>query len=241
MFLLLRTLRRALLPYDFYERHHITGHLLKVAGLLGGAESPVLDVGGRARLLAQYIKQPVIAVNPDCTGDLVGSGEGLPFGKRAFRAVVTIDTIEHVPLAQRDSFLQECWRVADQGLLVAAPLGSPAHSAYESYLHELHLATRGVSYPYLAEHVAHGLPTLNEIHGWGVLLGASHVATYFAGDFIKQGRSFARPLLAVHRPPWQAKLFNAYNRWDASVQFQRIQLDSSPQPTTNRFYALFSK
>lgn len=226
-------------PYDLYERHAVAGGLLQ--RLVGPSPATVLDVGGRAALLAGYVPYDVVAINPDTSGHVVGSGTTLPFADRSFDAVVSIDTLEHLPPAARAPFICECLRAARRGVVMAAPLGSPAHAASERDLDALHRQVHGLPHPYLAEHIAYGLPTLADITSWRDLPGVTASRAAFAGDFQWQAAGFARAIRAHQRTRLQRAAIQGWHQLSSLAIWHPVRLADTPQPTTNRFYLVLEK
>lgn len=228
-----------LVVYDLYERHTVTDRLLR-ALLPHGAEGLILDVGGRRDLLSQYTSWPVLAVNPDGTGDVVGGGR-LPFADDAFAAVVTLDTLEHMPVASRSAFLGECLRVAERALVVAAPYGSTEHMVRERALNARTFEILGNYHQYLSEHVQYGLPSLDELAGYRSALPNAGTELYFAGNYIWQANAFEQTLASAHWPRPAALPFNLLQRIAASALFHPIELRTQDDGSANRFYLVFHK
>ena len=237
------SLTTRLMPYDVFERHRVTSQLLQEVIGTQKTNVRVLDVGGRVELLAQFLPYQVISINTDPTGHLMGSGLSLPFAAHTFDAVVNIDTLEHLSAANRLPFLQECVRVARRYVVIAAPFGSEGHIAYEKQLDQLYQSIHGRPHPYLHEHVQHGLPRMLEIENFVRVLepAIDTFQCYFAGDYVWQGQSFRRSVLAQRRPRWLARFINLYNTIASMALFRPIRLRTEPAPTTNRFYLLFTK
>jgi SAM-dependent methyltransferase len=229
------------MPYDLYERHAVTGQLLRAK--LGGREGRVgvLDVGGRADLLERFVGYPVISVNPDGSGDLAGSGFALPFADGSFSAVVSIDTLEHLPREERFPFLRECLRVARHYLLVVAPLGSEGHRAYEERLDRLYREAYGEPHLYLSEHVCYGLPNVAELDELADDLPIAESWRLYAGDYLWQGKQFERAIAGRRRRGLLARLSNLGQRVTSWALFHPVRLRDQPEATTNRFYWLMAK
>jgi SAM-dependent methyltransferase len=88
---------------------------------------------------------------------VVGRGGALPFRDGAFDAVISLDTLEHVPVAERPAFIADLARVGRRRLVLAMPCG-PAARLAERLLDRWY-ALLGISTPaWLAEHVQEGLP-----------------------------------------------------------------------------------
>ena len=230
-----------LMPYDVYERHKVVSSLLQSA-LPPQEKAPfILDVGGRIDLLEQFLPYRVLSVNPDGTGAVYASGAALPFAEGTFTAVVSIDTLEHLPPGIRLPFVRECLRVARQYVIIAAPYGSPAHIQREKELHELYQKGRGRSHPYLSEHIRYGLPTPGQLDQIEQNISPATVTRYYAGDYVWQGHTFARAVRAAGQPRLQARLTNLYNRIISMAWLHPIRVTPTPTATTNRFYWLIQK
>ena len=227
-------------PYDVYERHAVVSQLLHKK-LPSKEKQQILDVGGRIALLDRFLPYKTISINPDGTGHILGDGGKLPFAANSFNAVVNIDTLEHLPRPVRLPFIQECTRVSQQNVIVAAPFGSEAHIQLEKELNELHIRLLGQPHHYLGEHVEYGLPTAEQLEIFAEALRPFTSEFYYAGDFIWQGRSFARAVRAHQQPRLLAHFTNLYNRISGTALFHPISLTTKPTPTTNRFYLVITK
>lgn len=232
--------RTKLMPYDVYERHHVVSQLLQET-LQQTQHTRILDVGGRVELLEQFLPHDIISVNPDGTGHLFASGTALPFADNSFDAVVSIDTLEHLPSNLRLPLLQECVRVCKQGVIIAAPFGSTEHIAHEKELDAYYRVVNGRSHQYLSEHIQHGLPTQTDLDTFAQALQPTVSRFYYAGDYIWQGESFKRAVKARQQPIWQAKITNLYNRFSSMALFHPIDLAHNANTYTNRFYLLITK
>lgn len=110
---------------------------------------------------------------------VVGDVRELPFGDRAFDAVVALDLLEHVPAADRDRALDELRRVTRRRLIVAGPAGEAALAADRRLLGVLKRKPG-----WLTEHVDLGFPTREQVraalepHGALRLLGNESVASH---------------------------------------------------------------
>ncbi|MBK7893587.1 MAG: methyltransferase domain-containing protein [Candidatus Promineifilaceae bacterium] len=234
------SIRNKLMPYDLYERHTVVGQLLQKA--LGRDNSQtVLDVGGRKALLARFLPFPTTAINPDGTGHLLGDGGQLPFANNSFDAVVNLDTLEHLPSQTRLPFIQECLRVSQKCVIIAAPYGSPEHMQLEKALNAQYQQAVGKPHPYLSEHVAFGLPSPEQLQQFVEALRPFPTQLSYAGDFTWQGRSFARAVRAHQQPRLLARLTNLYNQLSGMALFHPINLSQTAHPTTNRFYLVITK
>jgi hypothetical protein len=236
------------MPYDLYERHAVVSRLLqkrmdegREAIVAGGPH--ILDVGGRAELLERFVPHRVISVNIDGSGHLVGSGCILPFVDSSFVAVVSIDTLEHLPREARLPFLRECLRVAQRYVVVAAPFGSDGHSQCEKRLADLYLSMYGRPHTYLSEHIRYGLPNMAELDQFACELEAADSRCLFAGDYVWQSKQFERAIAGRQCSKWGllTRLWNVYKTLISLAIFHPIQLRDRPDAAANRFYLFVEK
>ena len=233
--------RTKFMSYDVYERHHVVSQLLQESLGQANHQANILDVGGRVELLERFLPYKIISVNPDGTGHLFASGTALPFANNSFDAVVSIDTLEHLPANLRLPLLQECVRVCKQVVIIAAPFGSAEHIAYEKELDEYYRVVNGRSHPYLGEHIQHGLPTQTDLDTFAQALKPAASRFYYAGDYIWQGETFKRAVKARQQAIWQSKITNLYNQFSSMALFHPIDLANNATAQTNRFYLLITK
>lgn len=161
------------LPFDQYGRYQMMREALDAVRPILGAHLHVLDVGGFYRtgrgqevLPAQLFlpRDEVVVVDQGpCAlpGYMRGDGRNLTFADQSFDFVISCDTLEHVPSADRAAFWSELLRVARYGVLLAAPFASPEVVAAEALLFDYIKAELGVEQIQLKEHVTYGLPDLS--------------------------------------------------------------------------------
>jgi hypothetical protein len=101
---------------------------------------------------------------------VVGLGGALPFRDRSFDAVISLDTLEHVPAGERARFVADLARVGQRRLVLAMPCG-PLARLTERLLDGWY-ALRGISTPaWLAEHFQERLPDRAEVEAAVASLG----------------------------------------------------------------------
>ena len=124
----------------------------------------ILDVGGAPGILRQFFpSDQVVIVDLDPAGsDLCSSGTALPFQVAAFDAVVTTDTLEHVPPDSRKQFVHELVRVTKTWLVIAAPFDDPQVVQAEEILQQLIVARYVERNRFIEEHRQNGLPDLSK-------------------------------------------------------------------------------
>ena len=231
-----------LISYDLFERHYVTAQLIRECRC---SVARVLDVGGRAGLLAGFTHCSVTSVNVDASADVRYDGQRLPFATNAFDAVTAIDTLEHLPRHRRLDFVRECLRVSAKVTILAAPFGSPGHAESEAWLNRLYTALHGAPHRYLSEHVQHGLPDLSELQALIAGSGVSSWRLLFAGDYRREAAHFAAAArataLACRGGGAPARLAGLWAYARSRAIFNRLCLSESPLPHTNRFYLQLSK
>jgi ubiquinone/menaquinone biosynthesis C-methylase UbiE len=115
-------------------------------------------------------------------------GKHLPFKDDSSDAVVSLDTIEHLPKDQRWGFCKEMLRVARRVMILCAPFGTPEHIEYEKRM----LVGNGLSaenFRLLTEHVEHGLPTPAEV---AELASKFSGRVYYQGTFLEVNNTGSR-------------------------------------------------
>lgn len=147
------------LPWDRFVRLKlVSDHLRRIIG--SDRKVRILDVGGYDGALAMFVPQHALdTIDPATTG---GSGKYIAADNLSYDVVVSIDTIEHVPYAERASFLAELARVTGQLCLINFPNAAtmPAQSLVLSLTAD----------KLVKEHVDLGLPE----KGWVVRELESH-------------------------------------------------------------------
>ncbi len=192
------------LPFDQHNRYQMMREALDATREEVGPRLRVLDVGGFFRqidgtpvLPAQlFLPDDDVTVLDQRTADLPGyvqgDGRSLQFADQSFDFVVSCDTLEHVPAADRPAFWRELLRVARCGVLLAAPFDLPEVVAAEELLLRYVKATLGVEQPELCEHRDYGLPNRVDTYALLDTLGleyrdypASHVHSWLCMMLIR--------------------------------------------------------
>lgn len=152
-------LNKYLLPPDVFFRHLLVDkELRRVEGL-----KTVLDVGGSLGEFRKFRGGLKVITADVAGGDVIYDGDKLPFADSSLDAVVSIDTLEHVPPEKRVKFMGELARVANKVLVVIAPYASVRHLRHEEKI-KTEFLKRGKAMPeYLREHLKYGLVTDEQI------------------------------------------------------------------------------
>ena len=245
------------LPFDLFQRYQLAGaisevlcpgSILDVGGVLG-------DIGGHLASSSDFFGAERNVVSTDLRhcdhpGHEIADGGLQPFQDQSFDLVVSMDVLEHLPPADRESYLAELRRVARLWIIVAAPINDPAVQKAEETLGDSLLA----GHAFLAEHAQMGLPRAREVSrsfetaGWNVvemsngylpywLLAQALTQVLFAGRDFETWRHFNR-LYSRHFYPHDQQE-PAYRRfWVASRTPlegpQKEELDRLARPASGK-------
>jgi hypothetical protein len=230
-----RTARdRLLTAADTWERH------LVVADLAGRPRT-VVDVGGLPGQLADFLPgASVVAVNVASPADLVVEPGPLPFRDRSIDVVTSLDTLEHVPPAERAGFVAELVRIARRRAVLCCPLGTPEHVAAEHEVQAWHHGLTGAEHPWLTEHIELGLPTAQELDAQlaAAVRDGDRAQLYFHGDFRRTNEQF-RAIVTARRRPTPAAVWSFGRRRLGHVP--DVALADAPTPYTNRVFAVVER
>ena len=222
---------RMLTAADTWERHLVVAEL-------AGAPRQVLDVGGLPGQLRSFLPgAAVVAANIAPPADLLVSEDGLPLKDRSIEVVTSLDALEHVPPAARARFVAELVRVASRRVILCCPLGTPEHVAAEREVATWYQERTGGEHPWLAEHLANGLPRADELERWFAAAAApgDRVRLCYHGDFRVTNEQFEQIVAARHKPrPGSVLTFAA-----ARVRHHPdTRLADAPTAYTNRIFAV---
>jgi len=150
------------LPFDQYQRYALVARVIEHLEIPAGAR--VLDVGGGPGPIERFLPEHrpiVVDMDKSRHGRFVNAdGAFLPFASDTFDAVLSFDTLEHIPATKRLQFLSELLRVSRDVVIVAAPFATEHVELAESAVEEFFSARFGMSHPILLEHREFGLPDL---------------------------------------------------------------------------------
>lgn len=175
------------LPFDQYQRYRVAADMLIALGLESGGR--ILEVGGAPGPIEGFLPghdHIVVDLNGKREGRYaIADGSRLPFPDQSFDAVISLDTLEHVPGGRRPDFCSELRRVCRDAIVVSAPFDDPHVELAEDALNSFVRARFGGDFPTLDEHREHGLPKLD-----------------FAVDALGQGGFSVTTLPSGYLPRW---------------------------------------
>lgn len=128
-----------------------------------GKKFTILDVGGYRGLTSELHKQDDVTIldvyDVDEQGYVQGDGLNMQFKDASFDFVVSFDVLEHIPTKDRERFVEECCRVANIGVIIAAPIRTNANELAELNLNDLHKRLYKIDHEWLKEHIEYTIPT----------------------------------------------------------------------------------
>jgi hypothetical protein len=215
---------------DTRERHAIVGKL-------SGRPETVLDAGGVPGLLSRYLPRGtyIVTANAEPPADLLVRGVELPVDDKSFELVTSLDVLEHIPAADRPTFVAELIRAARGRVVLCCPLGTPEHQSAEAELLEWYERKTGERHEWLAEHVENGLPTDDEVRAAFSAPTATlstEVSFLYHGDFRKNTAQLKETTLAMS--DGAARKAALVAKW---LAYRRdVRLETRPNVWTNRVF-----
>lgn len=210
------------LPFDQFQRYAAVADIVERLDV--SADARILDVGGAPGPIERFLpgrRTFVADLEAQRAGSYTrASGAALPFADATFAAVLSFDTLEHVPPADREAFLHELRRVSADLVVLAAPFSSPLVHLAEEAVMEFFEARQGYVHPILLEHQEYGLPELGtavssfDAAGWAV--------TSLPSGFLPRwlGAMLVHEDLRADQLPELPKLHAFYNRSVAGSDFR---------------------
>ncbi|MCR4277979.1 MAG: class I SAM-dependent methyltransferase [Candidatus Berkelbacteria bacterium] len=154
---------------DAFTRFFICKEILKRD--FGKNPIKLLDVGGGSKYFRSALKQDklpyeltVLDILPppkETRGYsyIQGDATKMEFNDNSFDAVVSMDVLEHVSDEKKPDFLQECYRVARELVIIAAPFESVETTQAETIANDFFHSQHERNHPWLIEHFEQNKPT----------------------------------------------------------------------------------
>jgi ubiquinone/menaquinone biosynthesis C-methylase UbiE len=169
-----------------------SGRFLMISKLLEtlhedkGREVSLLDVGGSSDFMSAQLRSLPVAYNltmidilpkPDnFTGNYVrGDATNMPFNDGEFDTVISTDVLEHIPQEKKETFIQECLRVAKSFIIIAAPFDTSGVEEAEKATNNFNKLLFRRGQPWLEEHFENGKPNLDTVKSIVVKAGYESV------------------------------------------------------------------
>lgn len=202
---------------DVWDRHRAVA-----AELLGRlpyrTPCTVLDVGGIPGLLSPFLPPQWVVVTCNVGGGdrRVCADGSLPAGDREFDAVVSLDTLEHIPADRRKAFVGELRRVSAGPVVLHYPANSDAGesawgSRYDARFQLWHCVLTGRRDRHTEEHQVLGLPTREWLHWARAPLAYGHRQS--GPDWLRSMVLERVPFVRLLAAPWMARRLSAPRDW----------------------------
>ena len=164
------------LNVDGYSRFFVLAQILK--GEFADKENfSLCDVGGRSEFMSNAIdavdiKPKMTIVDPILLGDLklkdyqsyiCGDFTKNKFKDNQFDAVISTDVLEHIPDKLKLDFIDECIRVANDIVIIAAPFYSNSVVMAEKNVRDFYQIIMGRDHKWLKEHEENVLPNIDDL------------------------------------------------------------------------------
>ena len=133
-----------------------------------GVGTTVLEVGSGSTGITPYNGGAVVGCDVAFPGDVaprllpVMAKGHLPFRDRSFDAVISLDTLEHVPREFRQLFVDEMFRIARTYVLVGFPEGDRAER-HDAMMEAYFIRHNTEVHPYFVEHREYRIPRQEEV------------------------------------------------------------------------------
>ena len=131
-------------------------------------DGTVLEIGSGYLGISPYVQRTVVGADMSFPGTtlpnllpVIARGV-LPFRNRAFPAVISLDTLEHVPREQRQLFVDEALRIAERYVIVGFPEGEDAE-LHDARMEKYYTGQQGEAHSYFVEHREYRIPRREEV------------------------------------------------------------------------------
>lgn len=170
---------------DAFTRYSICKEILKKD--FSKKPIKILDVGGGSKYFRSALSRDklpyyltVIDILPkpkEITGYsyIQGDATKMKFADSSFDAVVSMDVLEHVGDDKKVAFIQECYRVAKDLVVIAGPFESPETTQAEKSANDFFRSLHGREHPWLIEHFEQNKPTKKLMEAQIKILGCPYL------------------------------------------------------------------
>lgn len=155
--------------FDYVARYQLIAEII-TQYFKGKKPKNILDVGGLGTFLDKVIDIPLTILDEEATdhgsSEKRGDGARMNVEDGAYDAVVTSDTLEHIPAKDRANFISELVRVSNDLIILCAPFADNGAAAEEAKLQKFYTGLTGQPHRWLKEHAEYGIPKIKDIEGY---------------------------------------------------------------------------
>lgn len=161
---------------DGYSRFFFITDILKKIYKDRKSELSILDVGGCSEFLTQQLDVSGLPYNltvldildrpnsiPKKVKYIQSDATSMQIKDSAYDVVVSTDVLEHIFPEGKDKFVQECIRVTNQVLILAAPFDTPGVNEAEVVVNDFNKKLFGSGQNWLEEHLEYGKPKIDRV------------------------------------------------------------------------------
>ena len=219
---------------DSFERHKAVADSLKNSKC---NSRTILDVGGEIKLTTNRLSFFLSNIKID-TANVISETEIrtkdvlLPVEDNSYDAVVSIDTLEHIPKENREKAIDEYFRVARKEIILTGPIDNEYQRESEKRLNEKYKSLFGSDHHYLIEHLTYGDPTKDDLLRW--CKGHKHNICYLSDNRVIE-KHIERSFSFCPRIKPLNKMFKLLYTVYTIKDFKPIIYLNSPRNTTRRF------
>lgn len=135
-----------------------------------------------------------------------------------FDFVLSLDVFEHIIPSSRNAFIEKSLRLAKIAAIITCPFNTEGVCEAEDMVNNLFEAKFGETYHWLEEHIANGLPSLEETHGFISECGCIPLA--FPNGYLPRWFDMISITLQFHQNPQMGETLYALNRFYNSNFYQ---------------------
>jgi hypothetical protein len=148
--------------FDVFQRYELAAQLIRAATRASSLQ--IVDAGGHPGIAPVFLPGHdclVVDVAPvKATASIVGSAVALPLRSGALDVVLSLDVLEHMPANERDLAVREMFRVSREYVILGGPFDREEVRVADRFVYEVVRRISGEKHRFLAEHLRHGLPSL---------------------------------------------------------------------------------
>jgi len=163
------SLKRLVLPGDDWSLDVDLRYLPVARFLKQHAQgTTVLEVGSSSKGITPYIDEVVIGSDTFFPSDIASrlfpviAKGALPFRDKSVDAVISLDTLEHVPREFRQLFIDELARIARRYVIIGFPEGNAAER-HDAAMEEYFVRQNTEAHKFFVEHREYRIPKLEDL------------------------------------------------------------------------------